>query len=397
MKKPMLLLILLFLTFTAQAQYIVTGRVIDEVTSEPLEFVSVYVNTTTRGTATDEMGRFSLKMPPGKYELVVTYLGYEPIIFQVDTEQLPPSILFKLRKKEISLQEVVVKGKRDQSWYDNLALFKEYFLGRSALAQQCKLLNPEVLTIIFDYQTGVLDVSADELLQIEHPALGYKIEYLLGDFKLYTREGYTYFLGYPRYSPLKGGRVKQNRWAKRRETAYNGSAMHFVRALRQEKIKEEGFNLRRLYRMPNPNRPTDDEIAEARKVVKRAGSIVNVHDSIANILARASQPKLIERLDTNAVAYNEYLFFDDEGVKLAFKDFMQVVYTGEKEDEAYIRHSSSFNNRKPSYQTSVISVQRTKFVMLEENGTVTPPLNLLLEGYWGFEKLGDMLPLDYKL
>ncbi len=204
MKKPLLFIIFLLTALAAQAQFKVSGRVVDEITNEPLEFVSVYVNTTTRGTTTNEKGQFSLSLPPGKYELVVTYLGYTPLIYQVDTEQLPPSILFKLSKKAISLQQVVITSKRSKEWYDNLEVFKQNFLGRSALGQQCKLLNPEVLTIEFDAETGILDVKSDKPLQIENPALGYKIEYLLMEFKLYTKERYTYFLGFPRYIPLSG-------------------------------------------------------------------------------------------------------------------------------------------------------------------------------------------------
>lgn len=396
MKKPLLLVLFLLFAFVAQAQFKVSGRVVDEVTNEPVEFVSVYVNTTTRGTATNEKGQFSLSLPPGKYELVVTYLGYMPIIYQVDTEQLPPSILFKLSKKAISLQEVVITGKRSQEWYDNLEVFKQSFLGRSALGQQCKLLNPEVLTIVFDAETGILDVKSDKLLQIENPALGYKIEYLLMDFKLFTKERYTYFLGYPRYIPLTGKKSKQNRWAKKRTAAYNGSAMHFVRALRQKTLEEEGFNLRRLYRIPNPNRPTDEEIAAARAALRMADGTANVPDSVTNVLERARQPKLIEKLDIAKVPYEAYIKLDAAGIKLNFKDFLQVVYTGEKEESAYVYHSSPFKKRAPSYQTSVISL-KSDYVWLEENGAVTDPLDLLFEGYWGFEKVGDMLPLDYKL
>lgn len=396
MKKPLLFTLFLLIAVNAQAQFKVSGRVIDEASSEPLEFVSVYINTTTRGTATNEKGQFSLTMPPGKYELVVTYMGYEPIIYQVNTEQLPPSILFKLTKKPISLQEVVIKGTRDDDWYYNLTIFKHHFLGRSKLGQQCKLLNPEVLTIVFDAETGLLEVKSDELLQIENPALGYRIEYLLDEFKLYTREGYTFFLGYPRYMQMKGGKVKQNRWAKKRAAAYNGSVMHFVRTLRQKKLEEERFNVRRLYRVPNPNRPSDEEIAAARAAIRAAGTNAVIHDSVSSVLKRAQQPRLIEQLDLNKVPYEEYVMFSEAGIKLSFSDFMQVVYTGEKEEQAYLQYFSRLRNRKPSYQTSVISL-KSDFVWLEENGTVTNPLDLLFEGYWGFEKLGDMLPLNYRL
>lgn len=54
-----------------------------------------------------------------------------------------------------------------------------------------------------------------------------------------------------------------------------------------------------------------------------------------------------------------------------------------------------FKKREPSYQTSVIYLQ-TDEVLLEPNGNIVEPLHVFFEGYWGWEKLGDMLPLDYQ-
>jgi hypothetical protein len=34
---------------------------------------------------------------------------------------------------------------------------------------------------------------------------------------------------------------------------------------------------------------------------------------------------------------------------------------------------------------------------VEALGTLVPPLAVLNEDYWGFEKIGELLPLDYQL
>ena len=396
MRQTILLLLCWLIALPLLAQHTIQGRVADEKTDEPIEFVSVYVNTTTIGATTNAKGEFTLQVPSGRYELIVSYLGYEPIIYQVNTEELPKSILFKLRPKEHKLAEVVVEGKRDPEWYQNLEVFKQNFLGRSEFGRQCKLLNPEVLTITFNPQTALLEVKSDRPLQIENPALGYKIEYLLTEFKLYMRDGYVVFLGYPKYTLMKGGQSKQRRWSRNREKAYRGSAMHFVRALRQQQLEEQGFNLRRLYRVPNPNRPTDEEIAEVRASLKASGGSINLDAADSDILSRARLPKLIQQLDKNPVPYSDYLMFDGDEVKMQFEHFMQVVFTGEKEELAYVRQLKPFNPPAPSYQTSVISL-KSDYVLLDRNGSIYEPLGVLFEGYWGFEKLGDMLPLDYTL
>jgi hypothetical protein len=395
MKKPLLFLLFVLFTFSVYAQHPLKGRVVDEKSGEPLGYVSVYINTTTQGTATNEKGEFSLSLPDGKYEIVVTYMGYEPIIFPVDAAQLPPAILFKLKQKENSLKEVVVQGKRDSEWYANLEVFKEQFLGKSAVARQCKLLNPEVLAIFYDPQTAVLEVKANEPLQIRNPVLGYKQEYLLTEFKCYLREGYVSFLGYPKYELLPGSKAKQRRWEKNRLKAYNGSSMHFVRALRHKQLEQEGFNLRKLYRYPNPNRPSEAELAAVRAKVRAAGTTDVLSNSESDILSRARLPKLIEKLDTARVPANQYLVFDNGKVRMAFKDFFQVVYTGELEEMSFVQQRSFLKPSKATYQTSVISM-KSDTVDLEENGSFADPLAILFEGYWAWEKVGDMLPLDYK-
>lgn len=399
MKQTLLFSFFFSFVLTLQAQTL-KGRVVDAATNDPIEFVSVYLNTTTRGTTTNGKGEFALAMPAGTYEVIISYLGYEPLVHRVQSDSLPPSILFKLTPKAHVLGVVEVQGKRDVQWHDNLEVFKENFLGRSWIAKGCKLLNPEVLTIDFDQRSGVLAVSARGPLMIENSLLGYKVEYLLTDFTYRTKEGYVTFEGYPRYEPMQGSKSKQRRWDKNRESAYRGSAMHFARALQLKRIEEEGFNLRRLYRLPNPNRPTDEEIDDARAHLRASGNTAIVSDSISDILKRARLPRFVERLDINPVPYSEYLTTGRGKARLSFEQFMQVVYTGEQEESAYVSSTSNFLNggsaRKPTYQTSVFSLQ-SDVVEVEASGNFLNPLDVLFEGYWAWEKVGDMLPLDYKL
>jgi hypothetical protein len=174
--------------------------------------------------------------------------------------------------------------------------------------------------------------------------------------------------------------------------------MHFVRALREQQLTEQGFNLRRLHREPNPNRPTEEEIENARAQLMARGTnvVLKESDPISITLSKASLPKTIEWLDTARVAYRSYLQKQGKEVLLSFEGYFQVVYTGEKEEIGYVQSSSPFQTRRPTFQTSVISL-REKSVFLEEMGNISDPLGVLFEGYWGWEKVGDMLPLDYQV
>ncbi|MBB5283234.1 hypothetical protein HNQ92_001360 [Rhabdobacter roseus] len=380
-------------------QATIRGKVIDGTTNQPLEFVSVYLNTTTIGTLTNEKGDFSIPARvAGKYELVVSMVGYEPIIYALDVNELPASFLFKLAPKDYALKGITVKAKRDQEWYRNLEVFKENFLGRGDLARQCKILNPEVLIIVFDPETGTLKVEAKDAIQIENLALGYKISYLLVGFEYLTRERFISYLGYPRYELITGNARQQRRWERNRLTAYHGSTMHFVRALRQQRLEEEGFNLRRLIRMPNPDRPSPEAFEQARAQLRARGDYDQVpeDDPIKVTLSKANLPEVLERLDTAKVPYQNYLQRDSSGVRMAFEGYFQVVYTGEKEEFSYIHSTSGPGpTRRPTFQTSVLSLQ-TEWVQLDELGEFNPPLGVFVEGYWGWEKVSYSLPFDYR-
>ena len=229
--------------------------------------------------------------------------------------------------------------------------------------------------------------------------MGYKIKYLLQNFEYDGRSGYISYLGFPNYEPMQGGSAKQKRWRKNRLQAYRGSSMHFVRALRKQNLETEGFNIRRLYRQPNPSRPSEERIEAARAIMRQRALanknlIIPADDSISEIISKARLPKTIDLLDTTRVPYSEYLIIAGDETRMAFKNLFNVVYTGEKEELAYVQQRSPFKPAQPSYQTSVIYLL-DESVVLEKTGQIIEPLDIVFEGYWGWEKLGDMLPLDY--
>jgi hypothetical protein len=61
------------------------GKVLDKVTKEPLPFVNIVVEvggTNVGGSASDFDGNFMIKpIPPGKYDVKATYVGYKPTMY----------------------------------------------------------------------------------------------------------------------------------------------------------------------------------------------------------------------------------------------------------------------------------------------------------------------------
>jgi len=399
---PRLLLIFLIIPSASLAQvYNLVGQVLDGQTEEPIPFATVYLNKTTVGTSTSLEGEYTLAFNPtvvnqSSIELVISCIGYEPLVYPLTLEQLNKRYVFKLAPRQEVLDEIIVNAERDEVWYLNLETFKEEFLGRSEFGSQCEILNVNDLIIMYREEENLLQVSARAPLQIKNALLGYDIEYLLEEFTYQVSKGQVYFAGYSFYQEAKGGRLRQKQWAKNRLRAYNGSSIHFLKSVYQQQLVENGFNLRKLYRLPNPERPSEEEMQAYGEAI-RAGGFESLSEAQRDIGRRARLPEFVQYLDINAVDYSSYLNIQDGARILSFPDFFQVVYTGEMEEQNYVYHTSHpfGRTRKPSYQTSVVSLT-VDATVLEDNGITSNAFDLVFEGYWAWEKLGEMLPLGYE-
>ncbi len=93
-----------------QAQYRLSGRVLDEVTGEPLIGASVAIENSSKGENTDLQGRFTLagidqQQPP----VIVSYVGYESKTLRPDLSNTK-TITVRLRPSSVELDEAVVTG-----------------------------------------------------------------------------------------------------------------------------------------------------------------------------------------------------------------------------------------------------------------------------------------------
>jgi hypothetical protein len=109
-KRHFLFLILCFLTFTfsVSAQINIHGRVKADDTNEYLEFVSVVVKGTTRGTATNEEGAYSIGNLNPEDTIQFVYMGYKTM--QVAVSKLVNSPNIVMQTSATSLQEIVVQA-----------------------------------------------------------------------------------------------------------------------------------------------------------------------------------------------------------------------------------------------------------------------------------------------
>lgn len=403
MRNNFFILSLLF-TISSFSQIVIKGTVYYE--KGPLENVAVYLNNTMLGTTTDKNGEFSIPVKEGQYELIVSYLGYKKVNFAFNTATYTKPLVFALEENAAVLDEVIIKKiVYDEEWKNNLSVFKRQFIGKTELAVDCEILNPEVLGFDYDYRKNKLTAFAKKPLQIKHKSLGYLITYELEDF-IIDNKVVTY-LGYSRYQQLKGGKRKQKRWKKNRLKAYNGSPFHFFKSVLNDRFKKEGFIVNQFKRVPNSERPSEEEIKMARQIIKLNLSIMmsfnknidnpkNALDSALVIVKKSRLPKFKDFLYKSRLKKEDIIAFKENAYQLIFEDNLSIVYTKEKEEMGYIMRNAFSKKREPLPQTSSLIPIVNDKIILDVSGVLVNPLDIFYEGYWSYEKFANSLPLDYE-
>jgi len=110
---------LFFLSVTAFSQQptqVIRGNVIDEDSKMPVPFATVIILDTDpiKGTTTDIDGNFNIKnVPVGRYDLQVSFIGYEPIIIKEITVSSSKETFVNVSMKEnvFALDGIVIKPK----------------------------------------------------------------------------------------------------------------------------------------------------------------------------------------------------------------------------------------------------------------------------------------------
>ncbi|MGS2764060.1 TonB-dependent receptor [Sinomicrobium sp. M5D2P9] len=81
----------------------------------PLNYVSVFLDGTGKGTQTDDKGIYELRAVPGKYTIVVQTLGYKTIKKEIVLEEHQVLTLdFELQEDVLGLDQVVVSASRNR-------------------------------------------------------------------------------------------------------------------------------------------------------------------------------------------------------------------------------------------------------------------------------------------
>ena len=130
------MIIWLFLPFIAIAQFEIQGSVKDAADNSPLAGANIMIKGTFKGVFTQADGTYRLgNLPQGKYELQVSYLGYESMVYEIILAD-NYSIDFALQRAATLTDEIVVMatraGSHTPATYTNLSgkELREGYLGQ---------------------------------------------------------------------------------------------------------------------------------------------------------------------------------------------------------------------------------------------------------------------------
>ncbi|WPZ11318.1 carboxypeptidase-like regulatory domain-containing protein [Roseivirga spongicola] len=378
----------------------ITGVVLDKETQEPLPFANVFIDNSTLGVPTDLEGRFKIdNIPDIGFNLVVSYVGYKSksISFNYKQEVKDRNFIIEMEIDPIALEGIQVIGRsRKKNSGENRRLYKRFeqeFLGRSENAKDCEIINPDVLDFEVIDSLDNYKVTAEDILYIENRALGFRIGYLLEEFKF--ESGTKVNIGSAQFKELEPkSRRQYRRWEEAREQAYNGSVLHFLNALIMGRLEAEGFRV----------------------------NIIQ-YDSVTSEYTTPLNPQPLDQILQIEKTEKEYLY------RLKTVGDIEVTYRGEFEDDDYkklyrstsksgnykytdkkARSSISLSDNQSLTSYQVFGLELDELELFQKSiiffdkketpvsfpGQFLSPRDVTFGGWWRWGAFSDVLPLNYR-
>lgn len=346
-----LFLSVLLINTLSQAQFTVTGTVMDSTSREPLNAASVFCQNTTLGTATNKQGEFTLNLKSGGYDLVFSYTGYKSQTVRVSDNG---KLEILMTKEDKSLSEVVLKNSNEvaDGWTKYGNFFTENFIGTTPNAAKCTLTNPEVLKFYYYKRSNKLKVLATDAIQVSNQALGYNIRYQLDSFVYYYNTNLNSYKGFCFFSEMEGTDSLKRVWSAARTAAYQGSKLQFMRSYYDSTVVEDGWIIDLL-----------DEQND-----KKFNKVTNVYDT-----------SYYGSLDST------------QQIEIWYPRKISITYTKKRPEPEYLKKMGL--PKSVPYPISYIDIKDP--VAILENGYYYEQKDWVSQGYWTWKNLGDLLPFDY--
>lgn len=368
------LFLISFFNQVTNAQFTLSGRILDSTTGAALPFANVYIANTTIGVDSGEDGSFILEnVPSGNQEMIISFLGYKVYIKKINVNKFSAerSITIKLTPLAIDLAEVEVKamGKKKRKRF--LKKFERAFLGKTFNAKKSKILNPQVID--FQQDGRKIIATAQDFIEVENRSTGYLIKFYLEKFEM-QGSNVTYG-GKPIFEQLPSDSEEEKvDWFNNKMRTYQGSSRHFYEALVRNDLKKEGFRIS-LVQQKNTREFHNERPVKAKNILKESNS------------AQYQYVKIDEFLKVIFVKKKKHIKRDlGSGIG-------QLGQTAERD---LIQQTQKDLGDLTSYPTSYLFPRKTAMKISKEGRLFEPEL-MLLYGDWANEGVADLLPFDFKM
>ncbi|WP_182859089.1 carboxypeptidase-like regulatory domain-containing protein [Flagellimonas aequoris] len=315
----------------------IQGKVFDSNTKEPIVGASVYFNASSIGTITDEEGNFKLGLP---YEnnaiLVVRHIGY--VTRKVIDPSTDSTLQLGLTEDIQNLSEVVLTSD-PFTRKEKMKVFKLEFLGDTRAGRSCEILNEDQIKLYFNSYNNTLEAYCEAPIKVRNGFMGYVIYFDIEEFKVSFREKslrridnifHTLIDGSTQFFDVSEGDPKI---LERREKAYLGSTVHFMRSCWHGDVESQNFSLKRNF---------------------KEASIKDMFNNVEEDVSKDLK-------------------------KVRFLDKQFVIY---------------FKN-KGNYRSTLKIAELDSIYSIDIYGNYTPYKGLVFGGYMANFRIGDMLPMDY--
>lgn len=412
MKNGVFLIFSLLLLLPAFAQLTIKGKVVTSANGTPVPGSSVFITNTSKGTTADKDGYFELNnVPAGKHELIISSIGYETNVFSFSSEELPLQVRVELQLKVKELENVTVEPFVEEGWDRWGKVFLDNFIGSTANAAHCKIKNEKAIRFRYFKKSNRLVAFTDEPVVVENKALGYIIKFQLEDFEVNFKEHTSVFLGYPFFEEIdKNRKGLQNKWQRNRDKAFYGSMIHFMRSIYNNRLAADGFEVKRMRKIPNEEkervrkimraaaRPVTEKNSPVKIVIGKGGSSSQTrgNDSTEYYHRIMRQSDFIDAYGKDLLTADSIIINTKGNYKVVFfTDYLYIMFKGELEEQEYLNFFNE--NRNPFYQRSYIILMSGEPIAIDVNGNYYPAQRIYAGAYWGWsEKIAGLLPLDYK-
>lgn len=362
MSKNLLLVYLFIFFFTKAEAFSITGTVEDSSTHLPITGACVFIDKTQIFCETDSAGNFELDNVGFDYfDLIVAAKGYQYLPYRFTKDFINKKIRFQLASlpadsslKKITEQwEKVMMGRIFSDTVNN----KSYNY----------ILNPEVLSYSYDNSSRTLKIKATDKLYFLNELLGYMMNIFIDEITIAPNK--EYFLGYVYYTSLNyKNQQAVEQCNLRRKSVYNVSLMHFIRALYQNTLSPEGYQVNIAIRA-----------FEGSDEFKKFTQNQNTDIFQSNLVS----PKRFIYLYDKKPASGEDLLVKDSATGALFisPDNFSIL--------SVVNQKNMLEYNSKLFFTPGIQIR------LESNGMYFEPGDMLIEGYWHRMKLETQLPFDY--